>query len=328
MIVPEYWAEAKERVVIDGRARTYMRFGWSDVSEEEALRNAEERVAEAVQLARRGEQVRLRDHKVAYNGAEGLPIREEIISRRDDAVITRNGYGAACLNTPDVMFADVDFRKPSYVIHGTVVFAAFIAAAVWVRFELDWNAELISWLIILSSLFVAGFIGEVIGRMMSRFRKDPSDVALERIEAFVKRNRSWVLRVYRTPNGYRILAMHDTFDPAGDEAQDFMKNIGGDPLYALMCRNQKCFRARLSPKPWRIGIRDHLRPRPGVWPIARERMSDRRRWVRMYEAEASKYAACRYLKTFGRAGRTDRKCEDVRRLHDELCRAESNLPIA
>ena len=33
-----------------------------------------------------------------------------------------------------------------------------------------------------------------------------------------------------------------------------------------MCRRQGCFRARLSAKPWRIGIRDRLRRRAWPWP--------------------------------------------------------------
>ncbi len=31
MIVPEYWSEAKERIVINGKQRTLKRFGRSDV---------------------------------------------------------------------------------------------------------------------------------------------------------------------------------------------------------------------------------------------------------------------------------------------------------
>ncbi len=93
MIVPEYWAEAKERVVYEGKGATYKRFGWSDESQEAAFENARERVLEAAERASRGEQVRLVDHKVAYNGAEGLPIREQVIERHGDTVITRNAYG-------------------------------------------------------------------------------------------------------------------------------------------------------------------------------------------------------------------------------------------
>ena len=37
--------------------------------------------------------------------------------------------------------------------------------------------------------------------------------------------------------------------------------IGADPIYVQMCLRQHCFRARVSSKPWRIGIGQHLRPR-------------------------------------------------------------------
>jgi hypothetical protein len=327
MIVPEYWAEAKERIVVDGKARTYRRYGWSDDSEEDAHSKAKERLAEAVAQARRGERVRRIDQKVAYNGADGLPIREEIISRRGDSVITRNAYGAACLNTPDVMFADVDVEEPSYVGYGWSVFALFVVAAFYTRYSCDCDGQLYFWAITIAAILLSGPLGNLINRVVGFFRTDRFEAALGKIEAVAKKKPRWILRVYRTPNGYRVLAMHDSFDPTGRAAQDFMKSIGGDPLYALMCRNQNCFRARLSPKPWRIGIQEHLRPRPGVWPIAEERMSDRRRWVRMYESKAASYAACRYETTFG-SGRTYRKCEEVRRLHDDLCRAEWDLPIA
>jgi hypothetical protein len=49
-----------------------------------------------------------REPKVPYNGAVGVPIREEILARYGAAVITRNSHGARCLNTPDILFADVD----------------------------------------------------------------------------------------------------------------------------------------------------------------------------------------------------------------------------
>ncbi len=86
-------------------------------------------------------------------------------------------------------------------------------------------------------------------------------------------------------------------------------------------------RARVSPKPWRIGIDRHLRPRPGTWPIKPERMADRQQWVADYERRSEGFAACRYERTFGE-GRIDPGVEPVRALHDRLCRAESALPLA
>jgi len=76
----------------------------------------------------------------------------------------------------------------------------------------------------------------------------------------------------------------------------FFNAIHADPLYALMCKNQSCFRARLSAKPWRIGMTQHIRPRPGTWPIAEVHHQERQRWIDEYEAKAQHYRACSYWK--------------------------------
>jgi hypothetical protein len=324
MIVPEYWAEAKERVVVNNKARTYKRFGWSDVSSDDALDNARERVAEAAAQARRGESVRLVDHKLAYNGAEGLPIREEIIERHGDAVVTRNSYGALCLNTPDVLFADVDVPQERYANYGWGVLGVFLAAGILAALYF----EEMMWIVgaIVMAIIFAAPIGRLIYSLTAGLRIDPFDTALAKIEAYAQKHSSWVMRIYRTPRGYRVLVMHQTFAPDSQEAQQFMKAIGGDPLYAVMCRNQNCFRARVSPKPWRVGI-EHIRPRPGVWPIKTERMADRRRWVQRYDDNASAYASCRFIKSLGQ-GRNARPCESVRIVHDRKCKADSSLPLA
>ncbi|MDJ0812756.1 MAG: hypothetical protein QNJ23_03450 [Woeseiaceae bacterium] len=324
MIVPEYWSEAKERVVVNGRRRTLKRFGWSDVSEAEALANAKERVAEAAARARAGEQVRTMDHKIPYNGAEGLPIREEIISRHGDAVITRNSYGALCLNTPDTVFADVDVEEPSGIGLGWIYFLIIAAAGVW------GSKEFGTWWVLAVAVLVGALLAHESAkatlRLLGVFRTDPVDAARARIEQFATDNPDWHLRLYRTPRGYRVLVMHQTFDPTEEPAFEFLKKLGSDPLYVTMCRNQKCFRARVSPKPWRIGM-EHIRPRPGVWPIKAERMPQRHEWVRRYDEQSHRYASCRFEATLG-SGRTDRKCEAVRRVHDKHCKAEQDLALA
>lgn len=324
MIVPEFWAEAKERVVVDGKSRTFKRFGWSDVSETDALENATERVQEAANLARSGKRVRLVDHKVAYNGAEGLPIREEIIKRHGDTVITRNSYGALCLNAPDVLFADVDVLQPRHTVLGWTIFLAVLLLGIWQKIELNAWWPLIAAAIL--GLIFSEAIAKVLMEMISARGSSRFDTAKARIERFAAANPSWLLRVYRTPNGFRVLAMHQTFHPDQEASYEFMSAIGSDKLYMRMCRNQKCFRARVSPKPWRIGV-DRIRPRPGIWPIRDERMNDRRRWVDNYNRKSEGFASCKYETTVGN-GRTDRKCESVRAVHDRLSGAERSVPIA
>ena len=113
MIVPAYWAEGRLQLRVEGRQMTVRRFGWSDESQAAAQAHADERTREAFGRIAAGEALERRERKVGYNGARGLPIREEIVERHGDAVVTRNSYGARCLNTPDVLFVDVDFDPPA-----------------------------------------------------------------------------------------------------------------------------------------------------------------------------------------------------------------------
>ncbi len=114
MIVPSFWAEGRVAERTGGKQVTVRRFGWSDESQAAAQAHADLRVREAFDRVQRGEQLPRFEYKRAYNGAEGVPIREEILERHGDVIITRNGYGARCLNTPNVLFADLDVKTGGF----------------------------------------------------------------------------------------------------------------------------------------------------------------------------------------------------------------------
>lgn len=322
MIVPQYWAQARQRRVVRGKAIYVRRFGWSDVSEPDAQRMADARMQEAVQLLEAGKPVEPSERKVPYNGAQGMPIREEILARRGDAIVTRNAYGAQCLNTPNVLFADVDLeREAAFCLPASLLLAAAGATALWLG----------SWWMLLGGTFAALVLARPVGwalvRIADRFRPGADVRALRRVAHFVQGHPEWQLRIYRTPAGFRLLAVHRTFDPLSPEVAECFRALGVDPNYARMSRNQRCFRARVSPKPWRIGISDRMRPRPGVWPVDPKRLPDRLRWVEHYERVARDFAACEFVEAIG-SRTVDRAAEDVQRWHDELSRATSRLPIA
>jgi hypothetical protein len=324
MIVPQYWAEAIVKTVVDGRHWTIKRFGWSDASEAEAQDNARKRAEDAIALVEAGEKVRRVDHKVPYNSGDGLPIREEVISRHGDAVITRNGYGALCLNTPNVMFADIDFAFQAGVRLTATSFAMLAAVA------LGYSIHLRSWGAALGLLFLAAIftstLAAVLLRIVTAARGGHERLAARAVEAFSRNNPDWGLRLYRTPMGYRILVMHATFDPRGEDARRFLSAVHADRQFVQLCRSQNCFRARISAKPWRIGL-SRLEPRPGVWPVKPERMEARRAWVSRYEQAAQNFAACRFIRHLG-STRTDAEAEYVRALHDEYCRTDADLQLA
>lgn len=326
MIVPEYWAEARLKQRSRRRNIVVRRFGWSDDSPDAAQAHADARAKDAMERILAGESLRRREPKVPYNGAEGVPIREEIVQRHGNSIVSRNSYGALCLNTPDVLFADVDFSNRASgrlraVVLGLLVVAAIAIGAI--RQSSGWGL-----VAVVIALMFGVALADLLQRLSMRLRGGIEKVARDRIAAFAAARPDWHLRVYRTPAGLRVLVMHRRFDPAGDEAAALLEALGSDPMYARMCRRQHCFRARVSPKPWRIGIDRHMRPRPGTWPVSPERMPDRLRWIEDYERAARDHAACRFVEALGSTRTVDEEAGRVMALHDELSQAQRALPIA
>lgn len=325
MIVPEYWAEARLQTKEDGRQITIRRFGWSDDSQEAAEAMAQERAAEAMRRARAGEKLDRREFKTPYNGADGVPIREEILARHGDVVITRNSYGAPCLNTPDVMFLDVDFEEKAGC--GLMMRIWQLLALIVVSYailERSWRDAAIGLAI---SAALAPMVASILKKTWIRWSGGVEKVARKRIDHFLKSRPDWNLRVYRTPAGFRLLALHRTFQSDDPEVESAFKSLDVDEMYARMCRNQRCFRARVGPKPWRIGIGDHLRPRPGVWPVHPDRLPLRQQWLDRYNAKAPGFASCHYVEDLG-SGMIDAKVASVAKVHDALSRAHSGLTPA
>ena len=140
------------------------------------------------------------------------------------AAIARNSYGCLVLNTAQIMFVDVDAPEPKS-----------------------------------SGGFFAGLFG----------KKKPAPVEnplqaelLAKAQQIVQRTPDWGWRVYKTRAGFRLMATHKLFDPAAGEWETVFEELGADPLYWQLCKSQKCYRARLTPKPWRCSVAE----KPPRWP--------------------------------------------------------------
>jgi hypothetical protein len=324
MIVPQFWAEGRLQHLERGRQITVRRFGWSDASEADAQAKADARAQDALDRLIAGEELVRREPRRAYNGAEGVPIREEIVSRHGDTIITRNAYGARCLNTPDVLFVDIDSAKKPAAMPSLDFIAPLLAAATasWAIYR-GWYIVAVG----IGVLFVVHIVRQHLQRRQARPVGSAEDAARERVAAFVARNPEWRFRLYKTPAGLRALAMHRTFQPDEPAVAECFEKLGADPIYARMCFNQGCFRARVSAKPWRIGMHDHIRPRTGAWPVAPEHQAIRSAWIESYEQAARNHSSCRFLESIG--SRVEHpSARTVQALHDELCRANTPLPSA
>ncbi len=326
MIVANYWAEARRQHGHGRQKTTVQRWGWSDTSEADAQAMAEVRADDALAQVQRDAATPRRERKTAYNGAHGLPIREEVLQRHGDTVITRNAYGAECLNTPQVLFADVDF-EPRTGWPARAAAAALLAVVVWLPAGLVLG--LWGWLVGTALVLVFTLpLAALVQRAINTAKGGAQAQALARLRAFVNAHPLWAVRAYRTPAGLRLLATHAPMDPTGAEAQAFFAAVGADPVYVRMCLNQRCFRARLTGKPWRMGIAQHMRPRPGVWPVAPDRLQERQEWVRHYTQRAAQHAACHWIESVG-SGAVHLDVRSVVELHDRLSGAlEPQRPLA
>lgn len=334
MIIPKHWAEARLQHRERGRQVTLRRFGWSDDSVEAAQAHADARVREAMDRVLAGETLPRRERRVAYNGADGVPIREEIVDRHGDSVITRNAYGALCLNTPDVLFADMDCPEPpSEFRAGCLIFVTgYVLGAIGISLAtaLAWPSVLALAIVPAILFWHAGFA--LYDRTWARRRRTRTGEQWWRdapslIRRFVEARPDWRLRVYRTPAGFRLLAMHRTFDPLEADVQACFDALDVDPTFARMCRNQRCFRARISPKPWRIGLSRLRAPYSAAWRPEHADLPERRDWIARYEVAARDHASCHLVETLG-SGIEVPEAVAVRDVHDLFCRADSGLPLA
>ena len=148
--------------------------------------------------------------------------------------------------------------------------------------------------------------------------------ALARVKGYVDSNSGTGFRIYETTLGLRLIATHQLYDPAADTTMEILKALDCDELYMRLCSVQKCFRARLTPKPWRIGeerppVHRHLTA-PGVPDPGYDS------WLENYETVSKSYQACRFMEKIGLEA-PDPAIKEVIRVHDELCRASGNLQL-
>lgn len=152
----------------------------------------------------------------------------------------------------------------------------------------------------------------------------PNDPALDQVRQAVPRANLGCVRLYRTAGGFRLLATDRLFTPASTEAESAMRAVGADPAFVQLCKVQDSFRARLTPKPWRVG---QMAP-PGDFP--REDQGVQRafdEWLQKYERAAASKATCQFLETIG-GDRVHADVAAILTIHDEQTKATSDLPLA
>jgi len=162
-----------------------------------------------------------------------------------------------------------------------------------------------------------------LGRLFGK--RDPAEDALAKLRDGLRAAApASAFRLYRTAAGLRALAIDREFEPASDETRTLMERTGTDPAFARLCRVQKSFRARLTPKPWRCACPNP----PGEHPRAEEKSRERfAAWCERYARAIEPHATCRFLESVGeRAVRPE--LAPLIELHDRVTRCGEPLPLA
>jgi len=302
-----YWSKSSERVQTPDGPWDLCCWGGSDNSVEEALRRAQERVQSVALAVTEGRNL----ERYSYSDR---PLREEVLAEVNhedqlDALLTRNAYGAVVLNTARVLFADIDYAEDSNQRTPNKEFSGIASQ-------------------------LTGFIGRLLGkempeRVIDAATQNPAVPASEderivdRVQSVTESHDGLGLRLYRTYNGFRCLVTSGTWDPTDTATTRLLEQLESDPLYIKLCRGQQCFRARLSPKPWRCKIMTA----PPRFPWNDDETEQRyRKWVETYDQITATYSTCTFIGAFGNS-QVDPAVEAILRVHDELACAGDG-PIA
>lgn len=269
-----------------GSSGNFSCWRWSNQSAGEAQASANQA---AQQLAERFAAGEYPPKKGGYY--PNRPFREQVLqeikngSAEPVAVITRNSYGCLVLNTARVMFVDIDLPEPKKS---------------------------------------GGFFQKLFGKTDPTPSTGAHDLAVSRIEDWTRNNSGWGWRVYRTRAGLRLLATHALVEADADATHSIFAALGTDPLYQRLCKTQKCFRARLTPKPWRCGVRE----KPERWPwMDSGREQKFQKWESHYKTMADRWATCLFVRQIG-SSTVHPTIEPILKFHDEMTKAESKLELA
>ncbi len=262
-------------------------WGWSVKSRDEAQALADQAAARLADRFRVGD---LPAQQQTYYPSR--PFREQVLREIRNSsgdlvgLVTRNSYGCLVLNTAKVMFVDVDLPQPKPA-------------------------------------------GGLFKRLFGLTRDGAPAInaeheAVAKAENWTRSHPDWGWRVYRTRAGLRLLATHALFDPDLIAQNGVFSALGADPLYRQLCVSQKCFRARLTPKPWRCGIYQKPERWPWLTPKAEMRF---KKWEAEYQSKSTGRATCELVCHIG-STRVHPDVELVIGTHDKATLADTTGDLA
>ncbi len=267
---------AKYWTVLKNSSGTVTARGWSNTSQDDAARNAHDRLRRILDWLHNPDGDLDRYQYVMDNAiCEQVIDRIESIDGNEIAVISRNAYGSLVLNVTCVMIVDIDIE---------------------------------------STIKQPGMIARLFG---AKTKSIDAVLAskLEHVRRWQNQHPDYAFRLYRTAAGLRAIVSNRIFESIDDSTLQTMTELDSDPLYRDLCKSQKCFRARLTPKPWRVG----WKPPVERFPFASEqRERTFNQWYETYCQRAKNWAVCEFQEWIGPT-QPHPIAQQIIDLHDSFC---------
>ena len=126
-------------------------------------------------------------------------------------------------------------------------------------------------------------------------------------------------RIYETFQGARVIVLGRDFSVRDRDTIAMMNEFNCDALYVAICRKQVCFRARLTPKPYRMKMQAYKvqYPRDGDDPAFQN-------WLKEYEYQSRNFSSCKFIEQVGASYSTPEAVQ----IHDDVTGTRINLPLA
>lgn len=348
MQLPQHWAQASGFSPHLGAAGgELVVWGWSETSAFDAEGVARARLAEAMErIAVEGLQ---RDGHAYYPRMPlREPVLEEVLSSAGQRIgaVTRNRMGCEVLCTDLLFIADVDVPElagddgagdggTASDGGGGGVSVGGLVARVWRLVSGDPEPTPMATTTqgskaqdstVQDSLPADATPWHVLRAADLPDATDEASVerrACEPVWAFAQRHPELGVRLYRTAAGLRVIVTGAQAPPMSERARELLTELGSDPLYVELCATHDSYRARLTPKPFRVD----WSAAPWQWPFSHEQaVRGHEKWEASYREHSDEYAVCRLVSASGAIPSADE--QRLVALHDARCRVGSGLPLA
>lgn len=148
-------------------------------------------------------------------------------------------------------------------------------------------------------------------RRLFGIARNPENLLLATVHKLCKADETLSARVYRTAHGWRVVLRGQGISVNSPRMLELFATLQADFLYSNLCKKQNCWRARLSPKPFHLGL-----PRFPFLTDSEQAPAQMADWVAAYEEKVASFGVCRLMETFGSA-----IIDPILELHDHYTRA-------